>query len=75
MHHAGLLPIVKEVVEMLFCRGLVKVKCFAHRRIVSLPLVWLDACYARIGSMADLVYQLCTLVSYREISSNSKDIK
>ncbi|CAI9106905.1 OLC1v1006152C1 [Oldenlandia corymbosa var. corymbosa] len=25
VHHAGLLPIVKEVVEMLFCRGLVKV--------------------------------------------------
>lgn len=25
MHHAGLLPIVKEVVEMLFCRGVVKV--------------------------------------------------
>lgn len=26
MHHAGLLPIVKEVVEMLFCRGVIKVK-------------------------------------------------
>ncbi|XP_018632814.1 DExH-box ATP-dependent RNA helicase DExH11 isoform X2 [Nicotiana tomentosiformis] len=25
VHHAGFLPIVKEVVEMLFCRGLVKV--------------------------------------------------
>ncbi len=26
MHwHAGLLPIMKEVVEMLFCRGLIKV--------------------------------------------------
>ncbi|VFQ91379.1 unnamed protein product [Cuscuta campestris] len=25
VHHAGLLPIVKEVVEMLFCRGVVKV--------------------------------------------------
>ena len=25
VHHAGLLPIVKEVVEMLFCRGLIKV--------------------------------------------------
>jgi antiviral helicase SKI2 len=24
VHHAGLLPIVKEVVEMLFCRGLIK---------------------------------------------------
>lgn len=25
VHHAGLLPIVKEIVEMLFCRGLVSV--------------------------------------------------
>lgn len=25
IHHAGLLPIVKEVVEMLFCRGIIKV--------------------------------------------------
>eukprot|EP00873_Tetraselmis_striata_P040414 jgi/Tetstr1/460678/TSEL_005874.t1 len=25
VHHAGLLPIMKEVVEMLFCRGLIKV--------------------------------------------------
>ncbi|KAH9701577.1 DExH-box ATP-dependent RNA helicase DExH11 [Citrus sinensis] len=25
IHHAGLLPIVKEVIEMLFCRGVVKV--------------------------------------------------
>ena len=25
IHHAGLLPIVKEVVEMLFCRGVIKV--------------------------------------------------
>lgn len=25
MHHAGLLPIMKEVVEMLFCEGLIRV--------------------------------------------------
>lgn len=25
VHHAGILPIVKEVVEMLFCRGVIKV--------------------------------------------------
>ncbi|XP_050236549.1 DExH-box ATP-dependent RNA helicase DExH11 [Mercurialis annua] len=25
VHHAGLLPIIKEVVEMLFCRGVIKV--------------------------------------------------
>ena len=29
VHHAGLLPIVKEVVEMLFCRGVIKV-CPCH---------------------------------------------
>lgn len=28
VHHAGLLPIVKEVVEMLFCRGVIKVKLY-----------------------------------------------
>lgn len=28
VHHAGLLPIVKEVVEMLFCRGVIKVSYF-----------------------------------------------
>ena len=26
VHHAGLLPLVKEMVELLFCRGLVKVR-------------------------------------------------
>ena len=25
VHHAGLLPIMKEVVEMLFCQGYIKV--------------------------------------------------
>lgn len=30
MHHAGLLPIVKEVVEMLFCRGVIKVIFYNH---------------------------------------------
>lgn len=32
MHHAGLLPIVKEVVEMLFCRGVIKVKVCTSRK-------------------------------------------
>ncbi|PKA51999.1 DEAD-box ATP-dependent RNA helicase ISE2, chloroplastic [Apostasia shenzhenica] len=32
VHHAGLLPIVKEVVEMLFCRGVVKVVFDALRK-------------------------------------------
>jgi hypothetical protein len=32
VHHAGLLPIVKEVIEMLFCRGVIKDSrlCFEH---------------------------------------------
>ena len=30
VHHAGLLPIVKEVVEMLFCRGVIKVIILVH---------------------------------------------
>jgi len=29
VHHAGLLPIMKEVVEMLFCQGYIKV---VHRQ-------------------------------------------
>ena len=38
VHHAGLLPIVKEVVEMLFCAGLIKVGgnvCVCVRACVS----------------------------------------
>jgi antiviral helicase SKI2 len=26
VHHAGLLPIMKETVEMLFCQGYIKVR-------------------------------------------------
>lgn len=35
VHHAGLLPIVKEVVELLFCRGLVKAR--TPRRSITTP--------------------------------------
>ncbi|KAL6967625.1 Antiviral helicase ski2 [Sarracenia purpurea var. burkii] len=41
VHHAGLLPIVKEVVEMLFCRGVVKAEEDEQAKytwISSLPL-------------------------------------
>lgn len=31
VHHSGLLPILKEVVEMLFSRGLVKVRLKGSR--------------------------------------------
>lgn len=30
VHHAGLLPIMKEVVEMLFCQGYIKVPVFSR---------------------------------------------
>ncbi len=30
VHHAGLLPIMKEVVEMLFCQGYIKVGARTH---------------------------------------------
>lgn len=37
VHHAGILPIVKEVVEMLFSRGLIKVgQRHVPRRIATL---------------------------------------
>lgn len=36
VHHAGLLPIVKEVIEMLFCRGVIKVNAWG---IIFLALV------------------------------------
>lgn len=35
IHHAGLLPIVKEVIEMLFCRGVIKV-CGSVARLFSI---------------------------------------
>ena len=35
VHHAGLLPIVKEVIEMLFCRGVIKVSCFMEGCFVA----------------------------------------
>lgn len=36
MHHAGLLPIVKEVVEMLFCRGVIKVKLSSNNASIAM---------------------------------------
>lgn len=31
VHHSGILPILKEIVEMLFSRGLVKVPSLVER--------------------------------------------
>ena len=33
VHHSGILPILKEVIEMLFTRGLVKVRRFTARLV------------------------------------------
>lgn len=33
VHHSGILPILKEVTEMLFSRGLVKVSLAKNRKI------------------------------------------
>lgn len=35
MHHSGILPILKEIVEMLFSRGLVKVSRMGKRSRVE----------------------------------------
>ena len=35
VHHSGVLPILKEVVELLFCRGLVKVSQGRHLLFVQ----------------------------------------
>lgn len=52
VHHAGLLPIVKEVVEMLFCRGVIKV-CSCH--ILSIQENLLSAFFTKIsGRMVDV---------------------
>lgn len=37
MHHSGILPILKEIVEMLFSRGLVKVSRVGRRPQVERP--------------------------------------
>jgi hypothetical protein len=50
VHHAGLLPIIKEVVEMLFSRGLVK---------VNLKLI--SAFYFHLV-LAELVTNVCVCV-------------
>ena len=33
VHHSGLLPIIKEMVEMLFGKGLVKVRTNSHQNL------------------------------------------
>ena len=37
VHHSGILPILKEIVEMLFSRGLVKVSRVGKRPLVEGP--------------------------------------
>jgi hypothetical protein len=58
VHHAGLLPIVKEVVEMLFCRGVIKV-CSLSLTLIS---------FSRDG----LVCSDCNAKPLCYVSSNTK---
>jgi antiviral helicase SKI2 len=49
VHHGGLLPIVKEVVEILFARGLVKI-LFATETfaMVCIPYQFSAICFLRL---------------------------
>jgi hypothetical protein len=47
VHHGGLLPIVKEVVELLFARGLVKV-LFATETFAMVCVYWLPRPSSRL---------------------------
>jgi hypothetical protein len=58
VHHAGLLPIVKEVVEMLFCRGVIKV-CSLSLTLIS---------FSRDG----LVCSDCNAKPFCYVSSSTK---
>ncbi len=50
-HHSGILPILKEVVEMLFGRGLVKVLIFRRREDVSVGGLVVSWSYGRCYSV------------------------
>ena len=40
LHPAGLLPIVKEIVEMLFCRGVIKARSGWESQAAHCPCAW-----------------------------------
>ena len=44
VHHSGLLPIVKEMVEMLFGRGLLKVLFATGKKIILLSFFFRNIC-------------------------------
>ena len=41
IHHGGLLPILKEVIEILFQEGLIKVRSFVRLTTVFTPIMLL----------------------------------
>ncbi|KAF6153462.1 hypothetical protein GIB67_027329 [Kingdonia uniflora] len=52
VHHAGLLPIVKEVVEMLFCRGVIKYR--VYRLVKGIHLVVLRS--SRVSLLVPVLF-------------------
>ena len=48
VHHSGILPILKEIVEMLFSRGLVKVSRVGKRPLVEGPGLRQDSAVVKI---------------------------
>ncbi|KAF5734785.1 superkiller viralicidic activity 2-like 2 isoform X2 [Tripterygium wilfordii] len=56
VHHSGLLPILKEVIEILFQEGLIKVRCTIH------IIQYCICCYLDMrGKVCDYAYHSSTL--------------
>lgn len=71
VHHAGLLPIVKEVVEMLFCRGVVKVNTFYFWTILVFIMFRLGfstcGCCCCSPDALEMLRKCCNQILYKEL--------
>jgi hypothetical protein len=67
VHHAGLLPIMKETVEMLFCQGYIKV-CVWGVVVYEPGAVGVAGAPANEGDYAALV-QVCCACSMQKFCS------
>ena len=66
VHHAGMLPFLKEAVELLFQAGLVKVS-FTYCHELSRPGTWFHPCHLVEGTftgLASLFVPLITVTYY-----------